>query len=366
MGNKLKIAIVTPTLLGGGAERVAVRLSNYFSERYEMHLISLILTKSVYEIKDDVTVHFLDKNLSSSFILSAIKSNFRKIRRLKSYCKENEIDILLGFTTSVNVICISAAESLKIPVIISERNNAKIVPPNSFWRILRNLTYPLSNQLVVQTQGNRDFYREIVNVNKIKIIPNPIESVKTKIANKSLNQTIEIITVGRLTENKAVKVLIQALNSIKELNWRCTIVGDGILREQLEKQIANLGLNNKFHFTGYIEVNPTFYENYDIFAFTSRSEGFPNALLEAYASGLPCVSTNCPFGPSEIITDGFDGFLVPVDDWETLADRIKMLIDKPELRVKFSRNALTNANKFTIEKVAKEWEALITQNLNTI
>ena len=97
-----------------------------------------------------------------------------------------------------------------------------------------------------------------------------------------------------------------------------------------------------------------------IFAFTSKHEGFPNALLEALYYGVPSISTNCPHGPSDMINDGENGFLVPVGDVDTLAKKIQLLIESKKLQQKFSNAALESTKKYEMEHIAEKWMRIIT------
>ena len=100
-----------------------------------------------------------------------------------------------------------------------------------------------------------------------------------------------------------------------------------------------------------------------IFVFTSKAEGFPNALLEAMHFGLPCISTDCNYGPSDLITDGKDGFLVPVNNQETLIQKIEELIVDDDMKTLFSKNAVETSLNFTSEKVTEKWKKAINKNL---
>ena len=102
-----------------------------------------------------------------------------------------------------------------------------------------------------------------------------------------------------------------------------------------------------------------YYNKSKIFAFTSRFEGFPNALTEAMAFGVPCIATNCPSGPAELIEHGNNGFLIPVDDQQSLEDKLVSLMTNDKLRLKFSEECIKNMDKFKIDNVTREWQKTI-------
>lgn len=365
MTGKIKLAFVVPSLKSGGAERVVATLANHFSVKYDVTIISLNKGHTFYWIDPGVTLRNCGNAAPSSNSIIAVFNNIVTIKKLRAIYREDKIAMVLSFTTSANVLSIFASRLEGIPVVVSERNNPILAPPNFFWRALRNISYKFSNYLIVQTSGNKNFYERIVRKSKIKIIQNPISKDFDQINEPKNNEDSEmkILSVGRLTLNKATHIALNALARIKELNWQLTIVGDGPTKSKLLALSRSLHIGDRVHFAGITKNVSDYYNNSDIFVFTSRSEGFPNALMEAYYFGIPCISTDCAFGPSDIITDGHDGFLIPVDDENALKEKLKTLMNQPFMRAKFSENALNNSSRFEAATIADQWTALIDKTL---
>ncbi len=357
MFNKKKIAFIIPSLSPGGAERVVVLLANEFVVNFDVFLIVLYKTDTIYSVNEKVNLIYLQEKYtpSSSFFQAGI-NNLSYLKKIIKIIKINHINILISFTTSVNIIAVISSFFIKIPTLISERNNPEVYVPNTFWRILRNFCYPFTNGLIVQTELIKGFYQKTIQENKIKIIPNPIDEIMLSARKDYSERENVILTVGRLDANKNQRLLIEAFANLNNGNWKLVIAGDGVLREEYEKLTASLGIADKIEFIGNVQNVWDYYNQAKIFAFTSNSEGFPNALLEAMSFGLPCISTDCPSGPSEIITNDENGYLIEVNNRKQLEDRLSKLINNPAICDQFSQNAISTTCKFNMVEVKKLWE----------
>jgi GalNAc-alpha-(1->4)-GalNAc-alpha-(1->3)-diNAcBac-PP-undecaprenol alpha-1,4-N-acetyl-D-galactosaminyltransferase len=355
-----KIAFLIPSLSPGGAERVAVTLANKFLTKFDVFLIVFYKTDRVYNVEEKVNLIFLNEEYApTTSLFEAIKSNIIYIKKIIKIGKNNQIDALIGFTTTANILTIISSIFLKTPNLISERNNPEVYVNNTFWKFFRYLTYPFTNGLIVQTDFNKNFYQKIVKKNKIKVIPNPIDKSIFSARKDYCERENIILTVGRLDANKNQRLLFEAFANLNVGNWKLVIAGDGILREEYKKLTSYLGITDKVDFVGNVANVSDYYNKAKIFVFTSQSEGFPNALLEAMSFGLPCISTDCPSGPSEIIKNNENGFLIDVNNKSQLEKKLTDLMNNPELCIVFSAEALKSTKKFEIQEIYKQWETLI-------
>jgi len=368
MKKKAKIAFVIPSLRSGGAERVVSTLSNTLHNQFEVHIICLVKTKPFYKIQKGVTIHYcIEENNNSTGVVSAIANNFKLVRKLVAIIKQNGIQILLGFITSANILSIISGKLCGIPVIISERNNPKNDRIPRMWKKLRDLFYPYANWLVVQTEDTKKFYREKLNIKRQTVISNPISTdfkVEMVTASKQSSKENIILNVGRLHPQKAQDVLIKAFSKANNNDWQLYLVGEGEKRKDLESLISTLNLQEKVHLVGRVEEIQKIYDRAKIFAFSSIYEGFPNALIEAMYFGLACVSTDCPTGPSELIDDGENGYLINVNDTSALTKKLNILMESEELQISFGQKAQKTVSKFNAINVAKEWSEKINHFLN--
>lgn len=187
------------------------------------------------------------------------------------------------------------------------------------------------------------------------VIPNPI----TDVPNVAHSETKEkrVIAAGRLVNQKNFASLIRAWKEVqaKHPDWELDIYGEGSLKTSLEKLIADLQLEGAVCLQGKTQEIFKEMTNSSIFVLSSIYEGFGLVIVEAMSCGLPVVSYACPCGPKDIIEEGKDGFLVEVNDEQTLAARINQLIEDEELRRQMSQAALQKSEKYKMERIIPMW-----------
>lgn len=344
----------------GGAERVVATLANELNHNYNVSIITIYGSKSFYKIQNEIKIHELIYESPNSFSFrKSLINNFKITKRLKKHLKKENTDLLITFMTTANVLGILSAKLLNIPVIISERNNPNSQKLSIFWKYLRNLTYPLANVLVVQNNLIKNYFKNIIVEKNISIINNPI-SPELNISNKEKIQKENIIlSVGSLSEQKAQNILIDAFSLLKHENWKLIIVGEGHLRDDLEMLIKKLELEQRVFLPGTTKNISEYYLKSKIFAFSSLYEGSPNALIEAMHFGLPAVSTDCPTGPSELIHNGMNGFLIPINGIKELTTSLNHIITNPQEYDKMSLEAKKAVSKYNYKEIAKDWIELI-------
>lgn len=359
MAKKKTVAFVIIGLTSGGAERVLTLLANKFIEKFNVVIITLKKTTPFYELHPEIRVEYCTENIEpSTGIIQALKSNFRLFKKIKSYLKQYRVDAAIAFITRANILTTLAGNQLKIPVVISDRNNPwekdRVLAP--IWLKARKWVYPRARFVVLQTKKIADFYRDFVPDGKIKIIPNPLNP---NFVMKSVPKKNIILNVGRLDLQKNQKLLIQVFSEINPNDWELHIIGEGPERDNLEKLIVHSRMQDKIMLMGRSETIEEHYQQSKIFAFTSNYEGFPNALLEAMAFGLPCISTDCPTGPSELIDNGVNGFLIPLGSRERLRINLLELMANEELRLNIGEKALLSVSKYHIDQISEQWVPLI-------
>jgi GalNAc-alpha-(1->4)-GalNAc-alpha-(1->3)-diNAcBac-PP-undecaprenol alpha-1,4-N-acetyl-D-galactosaminyltransferase len=357
---KNKIVFLITSLNSGGAERNLVNLVNSFNLKYEVHLILFYNEPKFYKLNKEIVIHHLNEKYSpSKSVFRSVKQNIFFLWKIRTIFKLNKYNLAISFTTSVNILSIFTAKLLSIPCLISERNNPEVYVPNTFWRILRNISYPYADSLIVQTYFIKRFYQKIVPQDKIIVIPNPIDENLFSLRQTYIERQNIILTVGRIDANKNQRLLIEAFSSLNTENWKLVIAGDGVLKEEYKNLTKALGIADKVDFVGNVQNVWDYYNQAKIFVFTSNSEGFPNALLEAMSFGLPCISTDCPSGPSEIIVNDENGYLIEVNNKEQLENSLSKLINNPEICNQFSQNAIKYTQKFSLVEIKKLWEIQI-------
>ena len=178
-----------------------------------------------------------------------------------------------------------------------------------------------------------------------------------------------IIAVGRLHAQKGFDLLIQSwqLIAARHPDWQLVVYGHGGDLQKLQQQLEKAGLTSSMTFAGATDNIYKEYQNSAFYVMSSRYEGWGLVLVEAMSCGLPCVSFDCPYGPSDIIRDGEDGFLVENGNIQQLAEKMELLINNKELRERLGVRARLNAARFTSDNIMPQWTKLfetIVQNDN--
>ena len=166
-----------------------------------------------------------------------------------------------------------------------------------------------------------------------------------------------MITVGEMTANKNHKTIIKALTLSQLENVHYVIVGSGICRPQLEEYADELNVRNRVHFLGYRRDIAALLHASDVLVFPSYREGLPVALMEAMAAGVPAVASRVR-GNVDLIEDGINGFLCDPEDAEGIAERVRMLLDHPDLAERF--------RKYSLEKIKGYDKSIVTEQLREI
>jgi glycosyltransferase involved in cell wall biosynthesis len=188
-----------------------------------------------------------------------------------------------------------------------------------------------------------------------KVYPTLITNNDIVSHKKFSNKEFKVIFVGRMTPEKGLEVLVEAMERLIKIEGCqviCKVVGTGKDEGRMKALVAAKGLDRFFEFAGFVPPGKKLFEQYDwadVKVLSSHTEGIPKTLYEAMARGLPIVSTDVG-GIAEIVRDGENGLLVPPGNSPALAAAIKKIADDPELREYFSRANLNKAKEFTIEK----------------
>ena len=342
----------------GGTERVGSVIANRLAKNEEYNICFLSLwekhQKSFYDIEKNIKRYKLFENeVSGKKILSYIKG----IRR---FVKSRKIDLLIDIDGILDLYSIPALWGTKAKLISWEQFNFYQNPDGNYRKITRKWAAKRADAIVVLTDEDKGYYEQELKIRgKLQRIYNPIEQGEQNKDYKYESKTM--ISAGRLTHQKDFDLLLDIAQKVFEnhSDWQWIICGEGEDRKSLESKIQQYHLDKNVILKGNVKNIDEYYKQSAMFILTSRFEGFGLVLTEAKKMGLPCISFRCPAGPSEIIEDGVNGYLVDCFDIQAMADRINMLIEDDEKRVSFSNNALVGTDKFNIDNIANQWKKLI-------
>lgn len=310
----MKICFMVSAMNSGGAERVVSILANNMSKNHDVTILMISVSK-----KD--TFYQLDKNVALVPLLKTNKkpNYFKKARLIRKFISSLNPDVVISFLPHVCIYSYFAIRNLKIPLILSERND-----PNHYsfiYKILLKYVFKRSSYCIFQTQDARDWYS--IKNDKCSIIYNPVKLNYLPKENVILKRKENIICVARLNIQKNIPFLLDCFNLFLKTypNYILNIYGKGNEEINIKNKINELNLENKVVLKG---ADPNWHLNeYDAgcYVLSSNFEGMPNSLIEAAILAIPCVATNCPIGGSKEIANICDNVnLVSVNNKKEMVD----------------------------------------------
>lgn len=359
----MRLTLVISSLDRGGAERILSFLAGAWAKRgREVTLITFDDKEApAYPLHPAIVLKSLGvPNEEAHDPLKALSRNIRRLRLLRRLIRHSRPDLIVSFLDFPNILTLLATRGLRIPLIVSERANPQYVELRAIWKLLRLLLYPFANALVCQTGAMVAQLQKSIKVAGYAI-PNPVElpapwnSNTQKGGNKNSRT---VIAMGRLVPQKGFDLLLEAFARVaaRHPEWSLKVLGKGALRRQLEFQAESLGLTGRVSFMGAVADPFPILRSADLFVFSSRFEGFGNALTEAMACGLPVISFDCPAGPAHIIRHGVDGLLVPPEDVPALAAAMGLLMGDEQQRDRLASHAPEVLVRFSSERILEMWE----------
>ena len=350
------ICLVIHSLQAGGMERVMAELAGYFAkkETVKVHLILYGIKRDIfYALPDNVILHkppftFDDTNRKMS--------SLKTLWFLRTKVKEIKPDAILSFGEYWNNFVLLATLGLRYPVYVSDRSQ----PDKSLGKmqdILRKILYPFAMGVIAQSGKAKEIYQSLYRHSNITVIGNPIRKISK---NELITERENIVLmVGRLIASKNQDKLIELFVRINKPGWKLVIVGYNHLKQnhkdRLQELIKALNAGDRITLAGKQANVEKYYLESKIFAFTSSSEGFPNVIGEAMSAGLPVVAFDCVAGPSEMIKDNENGFLIPLFDYTLFEEKLAVLMNDDFKRVEFGLHARESIKKFSVENIGEKF-----------
>lgn len=360
----MKILFLISSLRGGGAERVASTLCNYWAEnQHDVTLVTLDGKQNDFFQSSARLKRFdLDSYTSSKNLLDKVTANLSRLLRIRKIIKQTRPDVVLAFMDVSNVLATVACLGTGIPVVISERSYPPYFHDGDWFDRIRRAVYQFSSAFVAQTNKIADWGRAFLKNKPIVVIVNPLAE---KALNSDLNipRTKVILGVGRLHPDKGFDLLVEAFSLCHEHypDWQLHIAGTGREQDKLENMIKTLGLTERVKLLGETNQPQALYATAGIYVLSSRVEGFPNVLIEAMANGLPVTSFDCNSGPADIITNEVNGLLVPGGQVDALALSMQRLMADTELRTRLGNEAAKIRDRYILENISEQWLSLFKQ-----
>lgn len=340
----------------GGTERVAAMIANGLCREgnFRIVILSLVQDKEpFFEIDPEIECYALGKRW-----LQPGPGYLKLIPKLRRFLKKQQVDVIVDIDIVLDVLSIPASRGLPVKVISWEHFNYFAEQEILYRRLILRYSVRRSDFIVTLTRQDRDNYAaHLGRTKRIAAIHNPMEQFPAADVPKEK----WIITTGNLSMGKGMDYLAQVAAAVlrRHEDWKWYVLGEGDMREYLEVQARESHLEGRLILTGNVKNVSDYLQKAQIFVFTSRHEGLPMSLLEAKAAHLPCVSFDIMTGPSEIIRDGVNGYLVQPFDCEAMAERICRLIEDGDLRARFTRRTELDLEKFRMERILAKWNRLL-------
>jgi glycosyltransferase involved in cell wall biosynthesis len=364
-----RVLFFRPSLGEGGADRVTYTVLRHLDRARFEPSIALVRRTGPFlaDLPDDVEVHDLDApSLARSTVPLA-----RLIRRLRP-------DVVFSTASAANIVAVAAHRLIRsrARLVLSERNairrgrDARHLKQN-VEVALKRVTYRFADLVTAVSQGVADELIEAVHVpaEQVSVVYNPM--VDDDLAARAAEPVNHpwfaardtepvVLACARLVPQKDYRTLLDAFARVRAARpARLFVLGEGPERPALEQRARELGLAEQVCFHGF-DKNPFKYmSRARLLMHASRAEGLPGSLIQTMACGAPVVSTDCDFGPREVIADGVDGYLVPVGDAAALADRALRLLADDGLRARMAQVARASAQRFTTAASMARYEAAI-------
>ena len=342
----MKVIIVIGIFGLGGAERVSLNLANWMSLQSDNKVTIVALSRAKGQSYPINGLDFIELNRKLPILA------------LRKVLKEKKPDVVLTMCTPMCIYTVPALFGLRVKHIVSERNDPAHFAGRISTKIVSKALMRLADGYVFQTSDAQAFYGGSIARRSV-VIPNPLFNVE-KMSEKAYSgaDTKTIISVGRLNKQKNQPMLIDAFAEFHQRHpeYRLMIYGEGPERSKLEEQAKNLGIQDACQLPGATnEILDKIYSA-SLFVLSSNFEGMPNALMEAMALGLPCISTDCPCGgPRELIKNEENGLLVPVGDKTALVAAMEKMTGNREMMMRIGRNAIKIRNTHSMDAICKQW-----------
>ena len=355
----MKVLIIIGSFKMGGAERMSINTGEELLRRgFDVHFI---VQRPIFEIPHSIPEQKISilrkKNSSNVFykIVSLFWGVFRESRKIKP-------DVIIGFSRFSSFL----ANFTFHPRIIA-RIDAYPYRMNRKQRIWADIIIksPLVKKIVLPSSDIVKALQEIrpQGNKKYTLIPNSItiSSILNKADEEGPNYDFEYISaMGRFSPQKNFDLLIHAYSKSSIRNkFKLLIVGDGLYKEDLEKQVKKNGLDNNIIFTGRLENPFPVIKNSKFFVNPSKFESFGNVILEALLLGKPVIATDCNYGPADMIKTGYNGALISDDSLDELVEKLDEWAENDSIVNELSQNAYNSATRFDIKKIGDMWQTLL-------
>jgi len=343
----------------GGTERVTTMIANALvHEKYDISILSLIDgSQPFFELNPSIKYYSLYPRKIS------MKRNFLgAVWKIRKFVTTNNIDTFIVVDSISCIFSVPALWGLKIKHVCWEHFNFNVNLGIKYRDIGRKWAAKYCDYVVTLTKRDKELWQKALKKINAKVLaianPTPYEDV---IHTPSLEHKT-VLAIGRLTYQKGFDLLIEAWSLVcrERNNGILRIVGSGEDEIVLKAQASRLGIMNRIDFVPTTKNVVQYYKTSSFYCLSSRFEGLPMVLLEAQSYGLPIVAFDCDTGPSDLIINQQNGFLVESENIYALAEKLIFALRMTDEEYRcFSNNAIFNSQKFSVNNLIEKWRAIL-------
>lgn len=358
-----RLTLVISSLGAGGAQRVMALLANHWVEQgWSVTLLTLDDGSEApfFPVHTGIDHRHLGLYAVSGGWWRRVCNNLRRLMVLRRAIGQGRPQAVISFMDRTNILVLCATLWLRVPVIVAEHTAVGVVNLGWIWGTLRRLVYPHAAAIVVLTERGLRILPSGWRKQAV-VIPNPVFPPPGPDGRMNGEPEKICLAMGSLRPEKGFDLLLLAFAEAIRYrpHWKLVILGEGGGEAALKELASQLDIADRVCFPGLVAEPRPYLKSAKLFVLSSRIEGFPMALCEAMACGLPVVATDCATGPREIVRDGIDGLLVEPENVPALAAAIGRLMDDNALRQRMGERATEVLERFGLPQVAALWEALL-------
>lgn len=352
--NKKNICFLCGNLSrGGGTERITSLIANELSNNYNIYVIDIMNKDKKCYYPFNEYINIIHINVYKKF------SMLRRIFDIFRILYNNKIDIIINVDIMLIMYSFLPAKAVHTKIISWEQFNYYNNIGSKNTKIIRQFCLKHTDYYINLTKRDVQVFKKNFKIRTpITYVYNPINKINNSIYD--LNSKL-LITAGNFYKDKGYDMCLKIGEGVfsKYPDWKWILCGDGVEFENIKKQISLSKFNNNFIFAGRVKNIDYYMQKAAIYVSTSKSEGFGLVLIEAQNNNLPIVAFDVPFGPSEIIIENVNGYLIAPFDTDRMICKIVELIDNDELRKKFSEKSKIKFNDFNKENIVEKWKNII-------